>query len=85
MHFGTYLIQQGSLRLEDDANIYIKRDNDDGFIILIVYVDDCILISNHLSLIHKIIEILHIAFEMTDEGEIHYILENSIVRNRQEG
>jgi len=85
MRFDAYLIQQGFLRLEANANIYIKRDNDDGFLILTVYVDDCILISNHLSFIHKIIDILHIAFDMTNEGEIHYILGNSIIQNQQEG
>ena len=85
MRFDTYLLQQGFSRLEADANIYIKHDNDDGFTILTVYVDDCILVSNHISLIHKIKAILHTTFEMTDEGEIHYILGNSIIRNCHEG
>ena len=85
MHFDTYLIQQGFSKLEAGANIYLKHDNDDGFTILTVYVDDCILISNHISLIHKIKALLHTTFEMTNEGEIHYILGNSIIRNRQEG
>ena len=85
MCFDTYLLQQGFSRLEADANIYVKHDNDDGFTILTVYVDDCILISNHISLIHKIKAILHTTFEMIDEGEINYILGNSIIRNRHEG
>jgi hypothetical protein len=40
MRFDTYLILQGYQRLEADANIYIKRESDDGFTIITVYVDD---------------------------------------------
>ena len=47
----SYLLLQGYTRLESDADIYIKRENDQGFIILIVYVDDCIVVSNKAALI----------------------------------
>lgn len=80
-----YLISQGYTRLEADASIYIKRDTSSGFIILAVYVDDCILASNKLSLIQDLKSTLHNQFEMTDDGELHYTLGNAIIRNRQEG
>ena len=51
----SYLLLQGYTRLESDANIYIKRENDQGFTILTVYVDDCIVVSNKAALIHEIL------------------------------
>lgn len=84
LRLDQYLISQGFTRLEADASIYIKRDESSGFIILTVYVDDCILTSNKLSLIKDLKLSLHSQFEMTDDGELHYTLGNAIIRNRQE-
>lgn len=81
----SYLLLQGYTRLESDADIYIKRENDQGFTILIVYVDDCIVVSNKAALIQQIKDIMQQEFDMSDEGEIHYTIGNAIIRNRQEG
>jgi hypothetical protein len=78
------LILQGFQRLESDLNIYIKKLNV-GFFILIIYVDDCILINNTLTLIEQIKFLLQEEFNMLDGGEIHYTLGNAIFRNNQEG
>jgi len=37
-----FLLLHGFIRLTCDANIYIQRDNSNGFLILTIYVDDCI-------------------------------------------
>jgi hypothetical protein len=78
------LILQGFQKLESDVNIYIKK-LDVGFVILTVYVDDCILINNTLPLIEQIKFILQQEFKMLDDGEIHYTLGNAILHNHQEG
>jgi len=83
IRFDAYLILQGYRRLESDANTYIKKDNNDGFTIITVYVDGCLIINNKPSLIQLIKNILQQEFDMSDEGEIHYTLGNAIVRNRQ--
>nr|PNR56918.1 hypothetical protein PHYPA_003911 [Physcomitrium patens] len=33
------------------SNIYIKRKNNNNFIIITVYIDDCIIITNKILLI----------------------------------
>jgi hypothetical protein len=80
----NYLILQGFQKLESDVNIYIKK-LDVGFVILTVYVDDCILISNTLTLIEQIKFIIQQEFNMSNDGEIHYTLSNAILHNHQEG
>ncbi len=67
--------------MESNANIYIKILNI-GFVILIVYVDDCILINNTLTLTKFI---LQQEFDMLDDGEIHYTLGNAILHNHKKG
>ena len=80
-----YLLLHEYHCLESNANIYIKRKPDHGFTILTVYVDDCIIVSTHVHLIQQVKDILHKEFDMSDEGEIHYILGNAIRRNRTQG
>jgi hypothetical protein len=82
MQLGNYFTHQGYTRLEANANINIKKGSDgDGFTILTVYVDDCIVVSNKVSLIQLIKELLQKEIEMTGEEEIHYILSSAIIRN----
>ena len=80
-----YLLLHKFQRLESDASIYIKRETQNNFIILTVYVDDCILMSNQLTLIQNLKAILQMEFDMSDEGDLHYTLGNAILRNRIEG
>jgi hypothetical protein len=82
--FKNYLILQGFQRLESKVYIYIKK-LDFGFVVLTVYVDDCIFISNTLTLIEQIKFILQQEFNMSNDGEIHYTLSNAILYNHQEG
>jgi len=65
---------------------YISNvDPMEAFIILKVYVDDCILLNNQLSFIHHIKNILFHEFEMPNEGELHDIMKNVIIKNRTKG
>ncbi len=80
----NYFILQGFQILESNVNIYIKI-LDVGFFILIVYVDDCIFISNILTLIEQTKFILQQEFDMLDDGKIHYTLGNGILHNHKKG
>lgn len=53
--------------------------------LLYIYVDNCILVSNTITLIEHVETLLSKEFNMSYEGDIHYTLGNSILRNRQEG
>jgi len=46
--FSNDLVFQGFQRLESNVNIYIKKQVSFGYVILIIYVDDYILINNKL-------------------------------------
>ncbi len=70
--------------MESDANIYTKILNI-GFFILIVYVDDCVVIYNTLTLIEQTKFILQQEFDMLNDGEIHYTLGNAILHNHKKG
>jgi hypothetical protein len=54
-----YLTLQGFTRLEFDANIYIKREKDEGFTIFIIYVDDCIIANIEITLMFKKLKIFY--------------------------
>ena len=78
-----FLLLHGFIRLTSDANIYIQKDNTNGFLILTIYIDDCILVSNNSSLIHDLKCTLQKEFDMSNDDEIHYILGNTILKNQQ--
>ena len=81
----AYLKSKGYQQNEADPCIYFKCDTLDGkkiIMIIAVYVDDSILMSNRLKTL--LIEKKHLGdrFEMDDRGEIHYILGMTVKRDR---
>jgi hypothetical protein len=81
----TYLVAHAFIRTITDSNIYIKIYNDSTFIIVAVYIDDCIVVSQHLHLIYELKCTLERNFEMTYEGDINFCIGIQIIRNRTEG
>ena len=79
--FQNYLFSLGFLGIIADSNVYIKQDNT-SFIILALYVDDVILITNTIQLLKQIDIQFRQAFAMTNHSPIHYILGIHIERNR---
>ena len=73
----NFLIANGYRRNGADNCIYVKSEKkDDGFIsfvILAIYVDDIIPVSNDVNMLKVEKESLCQEFEMTDQGEIHFI------------
>ena len=66
-----------------DGCIYLKNVGS-SFIILAIYVDDIIPISNDISLLNKEKDALCKKFEMVDNGEVHFFLGMMIKRDRNQ-
>ena len=82
-----FLTSSGYRRSAADECIYIKQiKNSTGkisFVILAIYVDDMLPVSNDIDFLNVEKKSLCDRFEMTDQGEVHYILGMSIKRDRQ--
>ena len=55
------------------------------FIFLVLYVDDILLASNNLGLLHETKKFLSQNFEMKDMGEATYVIGIEIFRDRSQG
>ena len=55
------------------------------FIFLILYVDDILLVTNDLGLLHKTKKYLFQNFEMKDMGEVTYVIGIEILYDRSQG
>ena len=67
-----------------DRCIYLKISGS-KFIILILYVDDILLATNDLGLLHNTKAFLSKNFEMKDMGEASYVIGIEIFRDRSQG
>ena len=80
------LISSGYRKSDADGCIYVKSvKNSDGrisFVILAVYVDNIMPVSNDKVMLNAEKASLCKKFDMIDQGEVHYILEMSIKRDR---
>ena len=80
------LISSGYRKSDADGCIYVKSvKNSDGhisFVILAVYVDDIMPVSNDKVMLNAEKASLCKKFDMIDQGEVHYILGMSIKRDR---
>lgn len=66
-------------------NIYTKSYDNGQFIILFVYVDDGIVVNNHLRHIAALKQLLEMEFEIFHVGNINYCLGIHIIWDRQQG
>ena len=67
-----------------DQCIYLKASGS-KFIILVLYVDDILLATNDLSLLHETKDFLSSHFDMKDMGEATYVLGIEIRHDRTKG
>ena len=83
----AYLRSAGYRKSDADGCIYVKSiKNDNGhisYVILGVYVDDIIPVSNDVAMLNSEKEALCRRFKMDDRGEAHYLLGMLIKRNRE--
>ena len=82
-----HLKWSGYRKSNADGCIYIKLinrpDRHISFVILAVYLDDIIPVSNDISMLNAEKESLCRRFEMVDKGEAHHVLGMSIERDRK--
>ena len=82
-----YLKSVGYHKSSADGCIYVKSVKEASghisFVILGVYIDDIIPVSNNPALLKAEKAALCERFEMIDQGEIHYLLGMSIKRDRE--
>ena len=81
-----YLMSTGYRKSDADSCLYVKSiKKDDGrisFVILGVYVDDIVPVSNDTEMLNNEKESLCRRFDMDDRGEVHYLLGMLIKRDR---
>jgi hypothetical protein len=66
-----------------DQCVYLKV-NGSKVIFLVLYVDDILLVSNDLGLLHETKQLLSQSFEMKDLGEASYVIGIEVHRDRQQ-
>ena len=72
LEFGTIGYNKGYKRLKSDQNLYTRHDGN-HILILAVYVDDILIISNAVEHIKMAKEKLAAAFSITDGGPPQYM------------
>lgn len=84
----SFLTKNGYRRSDADNCIYVKSIKDSNgfisFVILAVYIDDIIPVSNNINMLNAEKGLLCKNFEMTVQGEIHFVLGMTINRDREE-
>ena len=79
----SFLINSGYQKCTSDDCLYIKTE-DKNFVLLGIYVDDIIPVSNNKEFLLQEKQKLCQEFEMTDNGEINHFLGMVIHRNKEE-
>ena len=82
-----FLLKNGYRKGSADSCIYVKSVKQENgfisFVILAVYVDDIIPVSNDPEMLASEKRLLSNEFQMADQGELQYILGMSIKRDRE--
>ena len=78
--FDTEIRANGYTRCEEDHCVYVHRDRSDGFIVLLLYVDDMLIIRKPMSQIADLKARLSRVFAMKDLGPAKKILGMEIQR-----
>nr|AAP46197.1 putative gag-pol polyprotein [Oryza sativa Japonica Group] len=84
LKFDEIIKRFGFKENEVDNCIYIKTKGG-KFIILVLYVDDILLASSDINMLHQTKEFLSSNFDMKDLGEASYVLGIEIHRDRSKG
>ena len=73
----------GFKQCEVDQAIFIKKSGD-TLVIIVVHVDDCTIAATSPALVMQLKEQLKKHMEITDLGELHWLLGIEVMRNRDE-
>ena len=67
------------------TGVYIKKISGSKFIILVIYVDDILVATNDLGIMHETKDFLSNNFDMKNMGETSYVIGIEIFRDRLQG
>ena len=83
----SYLLANGYEKSTADPCIYIKSvvsaSGKINFVIIAIYVDDMIFLSNNVEMLKKKKAAIAKRFKVEDLGEIHHVLGMTVTRNRR--
>uniref|UniRef100_A0A2N9FSC6 Reverse transcriptase Ty1/copia-type domain-containing protein n=1 Tax=Fagus sylvatica TaxID=28930 RepID=A0A2N9FSC6_FAGSY len=78
--FSSTLIKQGFLQSKSDYSLF-TRTQETTFIALLVYVDDILIASNNVTVVHTLKDSLHAEFKLKDLGNLKYFLGLEVARS----
>ena len=81
--FDAFMLKHGFSRLEADHCVYIKRYDQEKYIMLLLYVDDMLIVGHDKNMISKLKKDLGSQFAMKDLGPAQQILGMRIIRDRK--
>lgn len=84
LKFDEVMKKNDFIRNQVDQCIYLKMSGR-NFIILVLYVDDILLASSNIDLLHESKRLLSRHFDMKDLGEASYVIGIEIRRDRSQG
>ena len=84
MKFNDNIVSFGFKENTIDQCIYLKV-SESKVIFLILYVNDTLLATNDLGLLHETKKFLSSNFKMKDMGEENYVIGIEIFQNRSQG
>ena len=83
LKFDEFMIRHGYQRSEYDWCVYFKDLKNSGFIYLLLYVDDMLLVCKEKSDLNRLNAQLNQRFKMKDLGLVKKILGMEIIRDRR--
>ncbi|KAJ0539592.1 putative RNA-directed DNA polymerase [Helianthus annuus] len=84
LKFDEVMKRQGFMKNQVDQCTYLKMSGS-NFTILVLYVDDILLASNSLDMLHESKRLLSHNFDMNDLGDASYVIGIEIHRDRHKG
>ncbi|GJX88605.1 putative RNA-directed DNA polymerase [Tanacetum coccineum] len=84
LKFDEVMKKHNFIKNQVDQCVYLKMSGS-NFIILVLYVDDILLASNNIDLLHESKRFLSRNFDMKDLGEASYVIGIEIHRDRANG
>ncbi|WVZ16815.1 hypothetical protein V8G54_009797 [Vigna mungo] len=84
LKFNDTITSYGFVENTVDQCIYIKVSGS-KFVILVLYVDDILLATNDIGMLHDVKKFLSSNFEMKDMNEASYVIGIEIFRDRSQG
>ena len=78
-----YFVESGYVKADADSCLYVKI-KDDKFVIMGIYVDDFLPVSNDKDMLKSEKEAISKRFEVVDNGDIEWFLGMLIKRDREE-